>query len=131
MLSHLFGKKNSPCIANWSLKQSVKNEAKVIQQTVNQKFYMENFLNSLSNEKDLIRITRKIINILNIYQFWFTKFVSNSPTASKSLPSSKLSAKFVNLDLGYASERALGWTWNITAALLKSKKIIQDLWKGK
>ena len=69
MLCHLFGKKDSPCITNWSLKQSIKNEAEIIQQTVDKKFYMDNFLNSLSNEKNLIRITSKIIIVLNTYGF--------------------------------------------------------------
>ena len=54
----LFGKKDSTCTANWIFKQSIKNEAKIIQQTVNQKFYMKNFLN-YQKEKDLIRITNK------------------------------------------------------------------------
>ena len=69
MLSHLFGEKDSPCIANWSLKQPVKNEAKIIQQTINKKFYMYDFLNLLPREKDLIKITSKIITILNTYGF--------------------------------------------------------------
>ena len=56
MLSHLFGKKDSPYIANRSLKQSVKNKAKIIQQTVNKKFYMDDFLNSPPNEIDVIKI---------------------------------------------------------------------------
>ena len=99
ILSHLFGKKDSPCIANWSLKQSVKNEAKIIQQTVNEKFFMDKFLNSLPNEIDLIKITSKIITVLNIYGFRLTKFVSNSPAVLKSLPSLEISPKFVNLDL--------------------------------
>ena len=89
-LSHLFGKKDSPCIANWSLKQSVKNEAKIIQETVNKKFYMDNFLNLLPNEIDLINITSKITTVLNTYGFQLTKFVSNLPAILKSLPSSKI-----------------------------------------
>ena len=71
MLSHLFGKKDSPCIANWSIKQTVKNEAKIIQETVNKKFYMDDFLNSLPNEIYLIKITSKIITVLNTYGYQF------------------------------------------------------------
>ena len=43
MLSHLFGKEDSPCIAIRRLKQYVTNETKIIQQTVNQKVYMDDF----------------------------------------------------------------------------------------
>ena len=126
MLSHLFRKKGSPYIANWSLKQSVKNEAKIIQQTVNKKFYMNDFLNSLSNEKDLIRITSKIITVLNTYGFWLTKFVWNSSTL-KSLPSSEILPKFVNLDLGSdASERRLGSIWNINTDKLSFKPVTKN-----
>ena len=69
ILSHLFGKKDCPCIVNCSLKQSIKNEAKIIQETVNKKFYMDNFLNLLPNEIDLINITSKITTVLNTYGF--------------------------------------------------------------
>ena len=62
---------------------------------------MNDFFNSLSNEKDLIEITSN-------------QFVANSPKVLKSLPSSQISPKFVNLDLGSdASERTLGLIWNI------------------
>ena len=71
---------------------------------------MDDFLNSLLNEIDLIKITNKIITVLNTYGFRLTKFISNSPTVIKSLPS----LKFVNLDLGSdASERKLGSICNI------------------
>ena len=99
--------------------------------------------------------------------FLLTKFVSNSPTVLNSLPSSEISPKFVNLDLGSdVSDKILGLIWNInidkllfkpvtkifpktkrgilsmistiyyplgilTPALLKPKKVIQDLRKNK
>ena len=83
MLGHLFGKKDSPCIANWSLRQSVKNEAKITQETVIKILCMDDFLNSLPNEIDLIKMTSKIIIVLNTYGFRLTKFVSNSPAVLK------------------------------------------------
>ena len=123
MLSHLFGKKDSPCIANCSLKQSVKNEAKIIQEIV-KKIYIDDFLNSLPNEINLINIKSKITTILNTYGFRVTKFVSISPTVLKSLPSSEISPKFVNLDLGSdASERTLVLIWNINTDELSIKPV--------
>ena len=124
MSSHLFGK-DSPCIANCSLKQSVKNEAKIIQKTVNKKFYLDYFLNSLPNKIDLIKITSKIITVLNTYGFRLTKFVSNLPTVLKSLLSSEISPKFVNLDLGSdASERTLGLIWKLPEFFPKQNKVL-------
>ena len=64
-------------IAKWSLKQSVKNEAKIIQQKVNENLYMDDFLNSLPNEINLTKITSKIITVLNSYGSRLTKFVWN------------------------------------------------------
>ena len=132
MLSHLFGKKDSPCIANWSLKQSVKNEAKIIQETLNKKLYMDDFLNSLPNEIGLVDITSKITTVFNIYGFRLTKFVSNSPTVLQSSPTSEISPKFVNLDLGLdASERTLGLIWNINTDKLSFKPFTKILPKTK
>ena len=47
---------------------------------------MDDFLKSLPNEIDLIKITSKMITVLNTYGFRLTKFVSNSSTVSISLP---------------------------------------------
>ena len=100
MLRHLFGKKDSPWIANWSLRQSVKNEAKITQETVIKKLCMDDFLNSLPNEIDLIKITSKTIIVLNTYGFRLTTFVSNSSAVLKWLASSEMLPEFDNLDLG-------------------------------
>ena len=70
MLSHLFGKKDSPCIANWSIKQTVKNEAKIIQETVNKKFYMDDFLNS---ENEIYNLPHEFDNIESSCQNSITK----------------------------------------------------------
>ena len=91
MLSHLFGKKDSPCINNWSLKKSVKNESKIV---------------------------------LNTYGFQLTRFVSNLPTVLKSLPSSKILPKSVDVDSGSdVSGRMLGLIWDINTDKLSFKPV--------
>ena len=93
---------------------------------------MDDFHNSLPNEIDLVKITSKIIIALNTYGFRLTKFVSNSPTVLKSLPSSEISPKFVNLDLGSdASERTLGLIWNINTDKLPFKPVTKIFPKTK
>ena len=93
---------------------------------------MDDFHNSLPNEIDLVKITSKIIIALNTYGFRLTKFVSNSPTVLKSLPSSEISPKFVNLDLGSdASERTLGLIWNINTDKLRFKPVTKIFPKTK
>ena len=135
MLSHLFGKKDSQCITSRRLKQSVKNEAKVIQQKVNKKITWTINLTRyqmISNEKDLVRITSKIITVLNTYGFRRTKFIPNLPTVLKSLLSSEILPTFVYLDLGsYACERTLGLIWNINTDKLSFKPVTKKTKRNK
>ena len=109
MLSHLIGKKDSQCIANWSL------NLPRLSQTNNS---IWTIFNLPSNEKDLIRITSKKIIILNTYGFKISKFISNSTTVLKLLSSPKL----FNLNIGSnASERTEGLVWNINTDKLSFK----------
>ena len=56
--------------------------------------------------------------------FLLTKFVSNSPIVLNSLPSSEISPKFVNLDLGSdVSDKILGLIWHINIDKLLFKPI--------
>ena len=82
---------------------------------------------SLWNKKDLIGITSKIIIVLNTNRFQLTKFVSSSQTVIKSLPSSEISPKFVNLDLGSdASEGTLCLIRNINRDKLSAKPVTKS-----
>ena len=72
-----------PYICNWSLKQSVKNQAKIIQPTVNKKISTDD----KGSWKDYI----KLITVFYSYEFWLTKFVSISTTVLMSLPLSEIS----------------------------------------
>ena len=64
MLSHLFGKKDSPCINNRSLKQSVKNEAKIVFNTYG--FQLTKFLSNLPTVLKLLpssKILSKFVDV--------------------------------------------------------------------
>ena len=52
MCVQVFGKINSPCIANWTLKKTAKDSQEVIRENIidqiNRNFYMDDYLNSNS-----------------------------------------------------------------------------------
>ena len=62
---HTFGKNDSPCIANFSLKQCAKDQqnefSKVITESVDRDFYMDDFLKSEESVKDLINIATQLL----------------------------------------------------------------------
>ena len=50
---HLFGKIDSPCIANWVLKKSGEDSTKYVTFVLNNNFYMDNYLKSMLDERGL------------------------------------------------------------------------------
>ena len=114
MLRHIMGKVDSVCIANWCVKKSAEKSPPKIKSTVNKNFYMDDFLKSLSNENDLIKLVSGVIATLKSCSFRLTKFVSNSVKVLEHLPVTEISPKYVKLDLNsLTSDRALGLIWSI------------------
>ena len=114
---HLFGKVDSPCIANWALRKSGEDSTEDVKFVLNNNFYMDDYLKSMSNEKDLISLTCKVVSVLKCHGFNLKKFISNSEKVLQSLPQSTLNQKYVNLEFSSpTSERALGLIWNIQKA---------------
>ena len=60
---------------------------------------MDDFLNSQPTKKELINLSLKMIKLLAAASFRLTKWISNDRDVIKSLPSSEISDKIVNLDL--------------------------------
>ena len=128
MLVYLFGKVDSPCIANWSIKKAVDNASLNAKFAINRKFYMDDFLKSMSNKNDLIKLVREVISVFNSRGFRLNKFISNSTFVLESLPKTEISSKYVNLDLNYLiSERTLGLIWNIENDTFTFKPVVKDL----
>ena len=128
MLVHLFGKVDSPCISNWSIKKAADNVSLDAKFAINSNFYMDDFLKSMSNENDLVKLVREVISVLNSCGFRLNKFISNSTFVLESLPKTKTSSKYVNLDLNsLISERTSGLIWNIENDTFTFKPVIKDL----
>ena len=54
---YLFGKVDFPYIANWALRKSGEDSTKDVKFVLNNNFYMDDCLKSMSNEKDFINLT--------------------------------------------------------------------------
>ena len=89
---------------------------------------MDDFVKSISNENDLVKLVREFISLLNSCGFRLNKFISNQTFVLKSLPKTEISSKYVNLDLNYLiSERTLGLVWNIENDTFTFKPVIKNL----
>ena len=122
---HIFGKNNSPCIANLSLKQCAKDQqdefSKVITESVDKDFYMDNFLKSGEWVKDLINIATQLIQLLSNKGFRLTKWISNSQIILDRLPTADLETKNKIKDLTYENsfKKVLRLLWNVKSDTLK------------
>ena len=149
---HLFGKNDSLCVANFALKKAGADKKDIIHPSVvtsiDQDFYMDDFLKSDNSEEHLTRITKTVISVLKESRFRLTKFVSNNQHILNQLPETEvLHKKAVAEQHNRVSTRkALRILWNVKTDLLCSildhlgivspcliepKLIIQELWKRK
>ena len=116
---HIFGKNDSPCIANFSLKQCAKDQqdefSKVITESVNKDFYMDDFLKSSECVKDLISIATQLLRLLSNKGFRLTKWISSSRIILDQLPTVELEIKSKIKDLTYENsfKKVLGLLSNV------------------
>ena len=109
---HLFGKKDSPCCANWALRKSVDEETQEIKDAVCESFYMDDYLDSMMTEKIAANHSCKLINLIADGGFNLTKWMSNSKDVLVALPSTNMK-HVIDLDLDKLPvERALGMLWD-------------------
>ena len=79
---HLFGKNDSPCVANLAWKKAGADKKDIIHPSVvtsiDRDFFKDGFLNSENSEQHLTRIKKSAISILEGSGFRLKKFVSNN-----------------------------------------------------
>ena len=127
MLVHVFGKVDSPCCANWALRNTSIDSELDVKNTIERNFYMDDFLKSLSNVDDLINLSKRVMSVLQCHGFRLTKWMSNSPEILHSLPTSEISTNIISLDLNTPIvERALGMIWNINQDALTFKPVTRE-----
>ena len=113
---HLFGAITSSSIANFALRECVKNEENSrIKDVVTQNFYVDDLLASFQDELCAVDIIQGVVRSLDFCGFNLTSFASNSAMVLSSLPGEKMSVKVKDMDLSNESyfERALGMKWDV------------------
>ena len=123
MLVHIFRKTDLPSRANWVLRKSTMNCEVYIMQCIENNFYIDDLLKSMSNEEDLIQLSSKLLIILSDCGFRLTKFTLNSINILNHLPASKISPKIKKLDLiEHPVEPALGMLWDLKTDISPSAR---------
>ena len=119
MNAHLFGKSDSPWIANWTLQKTIKDNVDQItfvsSRAILKKFYMDDYLDSFSTTKKAIDTCIEAIKTLLSGGFKLTKFISNSSKMLKELLSYGVSQKHSIVDLDLQNnllQRTLGVLWD-------------------
>ena len=116
MTVHLQGKIDSPCCANWSLKNCANelDSSNLIRDTIENDFYMDDYLGSHNTELEAIETVQKLLDTLKVSGFRLRKWTSNSKEVLKTLPLSELSPKLDPSLSEIPNERVLGIEWNPT-----------------
>ena len=132
MTVHIFGKIDSPCIANWVVKRTASDQFNKypvdIINTIHENFYMDGYLDCFNFEERAIDTIQKIISILSNGEFRLTKWLSNNKNILKSVPSTERSPKIVDLDLdNIPVERALGIIWDPQKDMLSIKGVTKNV----
>ena len=113
---HIFGAKDSPTCANYTLQRTASDNAKEhreARKAVLENFYMDDYLDSVeSPEKALIR-SKEMVHLLHLDGFKLTKFVSNVPNLADRINGS---AQFTELMVIVSSKEesmhVLGLNWD-------------------
>ncbi|XP_057308490.1 uncharacterized protein LOC130646338 [Hydractinia symbiolongicarpus] len=112
MQVHLFGKVDSPCCANYALRQTSIDHDREIVDAITKKFYMDDYLDSMKTVDEAASIAKTLTKALKSCGFRLTKWLSNSCEILKCFPNTKTVIN-VNLDLNkLLTERVLGMLWN-------------------
>ena len=78
---HIFGARDSPTCANFALRKTATDNMSTYPEAasvVNEKFYMDDYLDSFENVTHAIKISRNLVYLLKLGGFHLTKFVSNA-----------------------------------------------------
>ena len=78
----IFGAKDSPTCANFALQKTAKDNIRRFPdaaQAVLDKFYMDDYLNSLETPHEALSRAKNLVELLKLGGFKLTKFISNTP----------------------------------------------------
>ena len=114
MRVNIFGKTDSPCAANWDLKQRPPEDDYQLKRIIEDNFYMDDFLYSMNYKLKLNKLCIRLINVLSSHGFNLTKWMSNHPDVLNDIPKEQLLSQNIKLDFNSEiTERALGLLWDV------------------
>ena len=121
MCVQLFGKNDSPCIANYTLKRTINDNKEAYSdetiKDIENSFYMDDFLNSQPTKEKMCTIVKEACEILSTGSFRLTKWLSNSEDVLNSIDRTEISDKVSS----HSIERVLGMLWNFHSDTLAVK----------
>ena len=123
----LFGKSDSPCVANFALKKAGADKKDIILPSVvtsiDQDFSMDDFLRSDNSEEYFTRITKTVISVFKECGLRLTKFVWNNQDILNQFPESEILNKKAIAEQSdqESTHKALGILWNVKTDELRIK----------
>jgi len=125
MLVHIFGKADSPCCANYSLKRTALDQPNIkdsVIESIDRDFYMDDYLKSDASKESLLDLSNDVIRVLSKANFRLRKWISNSQYILDNFQPSECllsSQKLDDINSNDSNYRTLGILWNIKSDLFK------------
>jgi len=125
MLVHIFGKADSPCCANYSLKRTALDQPNIkdsVIESIDRDFYMDDYLKSDASKESLLDLSIDVIRVLSKANFRLRKWISNSQYILDNFQPSECllsSQKLDDINSNVSNYRTLGILWNIKSDLFK------------
>ena len=118
MTVHIFGARDSPCVANATLKKTADDNHDAFDpstvSTVKNNFYVDDVLKSLPDAETATRMADQLTQLCMKGGFKLTKFMSNDREVLAKIPEEKRAKFFLDLKLQeLPTERALGVRWDV------------------
>ena len=123
----LFGKSDSPCVANFALKKAGADKKDVmlpsVVTSIDQDFSMDDFLRSDNSEEYFTRITKTVISVFKECGLRLTKFVWNNQDILNQFPESEILSKKAIAEQSdqESTHKALGILRNVKTDELRIK----------
>ena len=126
MCVHAFGKLDSPCVVNYTLKKTATDQkAKYnynIIDAVHKNFYMDDYLGSYRNIDFAKETVANVMKVLSEGGFRLTKWISNSNSLFEVLlKSEKAKSSIKDNSMKNETEKILGIIWNYKKDILNVK----------
>ena len=116
---HIFGAKDSPTCANYALQRTARDHEKEYPdaaKTVHEKFYMDDYLDSMESPDEALKRSRDLVKLLSKGGFKLTKFISNVPGLLEELEDQSVESvpKVIGASMEESSSHVLGLKWDHT-----------------